>query len=286
MTASNMEQETLTSLTQVEPAALQYDLIVPPKPKPTASEIKKLHAHFYGGIAQGFDEFNAKSTRGLYFNTINTEIASYLASRGNIGRLLSVAAGTGYREESIRRLSGLDFEITCVDISPEMCGIAAGRGFTAVCSGLSEANLEFESFDACIFLNGFEVLCSSFERLEYFQKISSSLKSGGLFFIDAMDIDDKNDSWAAQVKGQFENENLQDFGYELGDCFCRRTDQESIVFAHYSNREEMRRLFADSDFDVSKLQYYSEETGMACAAYQGNMFFVAEKGESFSRSIT
>jgi SAM-dependent methyltransferase len=285
MTANNLEQQKVTSVTQVEPAALQYDLVVPPKPKPPSHEIKKLHARFYGGIARGFDEFNARSTRGLYFDAINTEIASHLAARGNIGRLLSVAAGTGFREESIRRLSGLDFDITCVDISPEMCEIAAGRGFTTICSGLSEANLAFDSFDACIFLNAFEVLCSSSERLEYFQKISSSLKNRGLFFVDAMDIDDRNDSWADLVKEQFKNENLQDFGYELGDCFCRRTDQESIVFAHYSNREEMQQLFANSKFEVSSLQYFSEETGMACGAYQGNMFFMAEKDESLSRPI-
>lgn len=267
----------MTSAIQVEPAALQYDLVMPPKPKPTTSEIKTLHARFYGGIAYGFDEFNAKSTRGLYFNAINSEIARQLAARGNIGKLLSVAAGTGFREESIRRLSGLDFQITCVDISPEMCELAARRGLDTVCSALSEANLAPGSFDACIFLNGFEVLCSPAERLEYFQVISSSLKKGGLFFVDAMDIEDKNDSWAALVKDQFKNEHLQDFGYDLGDCFCRRTDQDSIVFAHYSNRNEMQQLFADTKFAIRSLQHFSEETGAACDAYQGNMFFVAEK---------
>lgn len=270
----------MTSALQVEPAALQYELVVPPKPKPTSAEIKRTHASFYGSLASGFDEFNAKSTRGLYFDTINAEIARRLAERGGVRKLLSVAAGTGYREESIRRLSGLDFQVTCVDISPEMCEFSAKRGFKTVCAPLSEAGLQPADFDACVFLNGFEVLSSAAERLEYFRIIAASLEFGGLFFIDAMDIEDKNDSWAGQVKEQFEKEQLKEFGYDLGDCFCRRTDQDSIVFAHYSNRTEMRQLFDETGFQMKALQHFSEETGAACDAYQGNMFFVAEKGES------
>jgi SAM-dependent methyltransferase len=270
----------MTSAIPIEPAALQYELVVPPKPKPTSSEIRRTHASFYGSLACGFDEFNAKSTRGLYFNTINAEIARRLAAREGVSKLLSVAAGTGHREESIRSLSGLDLQITCVDISPEMCEFATKRGFRTICAPLSEAGLQNTDFDACIFLNSFEVLSSTAERLEYFRIIAASLKVGGLFFIDAMDIEDKNDSWAGLVKEQFEKEQLIEFGYDLGDCFCRRTDQDSIVFAHYSNRNEMAQLFAETGFQIKELQHFSEETGAACDAYQGNMFFVAEKGQS------
>jgi SAM-dependent methyltransferase len=264
----------------VEPASAQYDLVYPPKPKPPVSEIKALHAHFYGAIASGFDAFNAKSTRGLYFNAIDGAIAEQLVAMNSskpVSRVLSVAAGSGFREESIRRLSGLDFEITCVDISHEMCEIAARRGFDVVCSALPDAALKPESYDACVFLNGFEVLVNYSERLHYFEAIANSLRPGGLFFVDAMDIDDTNDSWAVHVKNQYEGEQLKDAGYDLGDCFCRRTDQESIVFAHYSSQSEMERLFSESSFKLRRLAHYSEETGTVCKPHEGNMFFVVEK---------
>jgi SAM-dependent methyltransferase len=277
MSTGDMEKSFTTSLAALEPAAWQYDLVSPPKPKPSSLEIQRLHADFYGAIAQGFDEFNAKSTRGLYFDTVNIEVARHLSARKSVASLLSIAAGTGRREESIRRLSNLDFQVTCVDTSKEMCTFAAKRGFEVICAGLPELSLRPDSFDACIFLNGFEVLSSHGDRLRYLQKIYGSLKKGGLFFVDVMDIDDKNDSWASLVKKQFESEDLQNYGYDLGDCFCRRTDQESIVFAHYSSQNEMEKLFAASQFEVKETGYFSEETGARCAAHEGNMFFVAEK---------
>jgi SAM-dependent methyltransferase len=274
------------SAVDLEPASTQYELLEPPRPKPSVGEIKDLHARFYGAIAKGFDEFNAKSTRGLYFNAVNQAIVDELlvgcrrgseTPDGGVKRVISIAAGTGSREESIRKLSGLNFEVTCVDISPEMCEIASQRGFYTVCAALPDAHLASETYDACVFLNGFEVLVNHAERLQYLQAISRSLKTGGLFFVDAMDIDDTNDPWAVLVKDQFFSQSLSEFGYELGDCFCRRTDQEAIVFAHYSSQTEMERLFQESKFKVRRLQHFSEETGGACNPHEGNMFFVVEK---------
>lgn len=267
----------MTSTLPLEPAALQYELVSPPKPKPKSHEIKAAQARFYGALATGFDEFNAKSTRGLYFKSIDTEIAAQLKQQQIAGRLLSVGAGTGFREVRIRELSGLNLRITCVDISAEMCDEASRRGLDVICSTLMDAALPANTFDACIFLNAFEVLTDCTERLDYFCKINRCLKPGSPFFVDAMDIEDQNDSWAGLVKQQFEAEKLGDFGYELGDCFSRRTDQEEIVFAHYSNQAEMESLFADSEFLISALQYFSEETGGACEARQGNMFYTAKK---------
>lgn len=261
----------------LEPAALQYELVSPPKPKPKSHEIKAAQARFYGALARGFDEFNAKSTRGLYFQSIDCEIATQLMQQQVAGRLLSIGAGTGFREVRIRELSGLNLQITCVDISAEMCDEASQRGLDVICSTLIDAAIPANAFDACIFLNAFEVLTDNTERLDYFAKINRCLRPGSLFFVDAMDIEDRNDSWAALVKQQFEAEKLGDFGYDLGDCFSRRTDQDEIVFAHYSSRIEMETLFSDSEFSISKLQYFSEETGGPCNARQGNMFYTAKK---------
>lgn len=267
----------MTSTTELEPAALQYELVSPPKPKPSVKALRESHARFYGALARGFDEFNLKSTRGLYLKAIDTVIARKLVDMGVSGKLLSVGAGTGFREERIRELTRTTLKITCIDICPEMCKEASNRNLDVICSTLFDANLEPGTFDACIFLNAFESLANHDERVDYFVKINQALKPGAPFFVDAMDINDQNDSWAALVKKQFADEKLHDHGYDLGDCFSRRTDQEQIVFAHYSSKAEMEELFARSSFEVSDLQYFSEETGGQCLPNQGNMFYVARK---------
>lgn len=267
----------MTSTTELEPAAAQYELVSPPKPKPSINALRESHARFYGALAKGFDEFNLKSTRGLYLKAIDTVIAAKLVDMGVTGKLLSVGAGTGFREERIRELTHTNLIITCIDISPEMCKEASNKNLDVICSTLFDANLQPETFDACIFLNAFEALANYDERVDYFAKINQILKSGAPFFVDSMDINDQNDSWAALVTKQFADEQLHDHGYELGDCFSRRTDQDQIVFAHYSSRAEMEELFASSNFEVSELQYFSEETGGPCLPNQGNLFYIARK---------
>lgn len=256
-------------------AGVQYELVAAPKPKPSADEIKSMLASYYDGLAEGFDEFNSKITRSLYLHTIDRHAAEEL-SRRPIKRLLSVASGTGHREVSIREMSGLPFQITCVDISSRMCQSAVEKGLDAICGPVSEVELPLSVFDGCLFLNAFEVMSSWSERLTAFQKISHSLKIGAPFFIDVMDLEDRN-GWGPQVKELFERENLGDHGYELGDYFFRRTDQNDFAFAHYSSRAEMERLFEAASFRVVSLSYYLMNSGEPCGAGHGDMFFMAEK---------
>lgn len=261
----------------LEPAALQYELVFPPERKPSSQQLRDSHARFYGSLAAGFDEFNAKSTRGLYFESIDRAIAAALEQRNSRGKLLSIGAGTGFREVRIQELSKLPLQITCIDISAEMCRQASARGLETFCGTLLEAPLTAESFQACIFLNAFETLTDFTERLSYLRQIASLLKPGAPLFVDALDINDENDSWAGLVKNQFHEHHLHTRGYDLGDCFSRRTDQQETVFAHYSSQPEMEQLFAAANLKVCSLQFFSEETGGPCEEHKGNMFYTVEK---------
>ena len=232
--------------------------------------------HYYDELSTDFDDFNETVSFGKYLDAINGRVAAELAPR-RTQRVLSIGAGSGRRELRIRTGGKLSATFDCVDTSPKMCALLEKAGLRSFCGALPQLTLPDNEYDACLFLNAFEVLTSYAERLQYLQLINKKLKKGGLLFLDAMDIDNGNDAWAGRVREQYEKHDLANFGYELGDCFCRRADQELIVFAHYSNRQEMQELFAASSFRVLKLNFFDEGTGLECGPGQGHMFFIAEK---------
>jgi ubiquinone/menaquinone biosynthesis C-methylase UbiE len=267
----------MTADTKTPPVSDHYQLVDPPQPKPSDRAIKTMQALYYSELSAGFDKFNNEVSFGTYLSAINSRVAAELRQTSAVGELLSVGVGTGSREVAITKLSGLELNITGVDISPEMCKLASDNGIKTFCGVLNGVNLPADHFDACLFLNAFEVLTSYAERLSYLNVIHRCLKTGGRIFVDAMDIENEKDAWAPAVKNQYRSMNLQAAGYELGDCFCRRADQPLIVFAHYSHRQEMERLFEETGFMVQSLHYLSEETGEVCTPGEGHMFYVAEK---------
>ena len=226
-TESNTESKAeLKAETQSKASHSHYELVAAPKPKPSADHIKKMLAQYYGELSFDFDEFNSKVSFGRYLDAINNKIAAELSEQKTVHKVLSIGSGSGQRELAIRQSSRLAFDITCLDTSPQMCALADRAGLNAICGALPDLTFAENSFDACFFLNAFEVLTSNAERLQYLKLINHCLKPGGLFFIDAMDIENRNDIWAGRVKEQYERENLGQAGYDRGDCFCRRADQE------------------------------------------------------------
>ena len=273
---SNSKVEAPVEL-QTEPQIeSHYTLVDAPKPKPSDAAIRKMVAKYYDALSKDFDEVNSEQTFGLYLNAINSKVAAELKGLQELTRVLSVGAGTGAREVAIRKESGKSFEFVCIDASEKMCTLAVNRGLSAVHSTFADYAPAPNSFDAVLFLNAFEVLTSEEERLASLRKIHSSLRAGGLLFIDAMDIENKNDSWAERVKEQHRQERLEEWGYDFGDCFCRRSDQDLTVFAHYSNRLEMESLLNQAGFAIKQCAYVAEESGADCAAGEGQLFFVAE----------
>lgn len=267
----------MTVTSEVPLVESHYQLVTAPKPRPSDAAINEMLAEYYGELSAGFDEFNSSVSFGAYLSTVNSLVAGSLTAMGDVRKVLSIGAGTGTRELAIRESSGLQFEVTCVDTSPRMCELASKKGFIALCGDLPDLNITPESFDACLFLNAFEVLTSRDRRLQYLRVIHRCLQESGRLFVDAMDIENVNDAWAAAVKQQFVEENLQQFGYEPGDCFCRRADQQLIVFAHYFNHSEMEKLIAEADFRIRSIRHVAEDTGELCEAGHGQMFFEVEK---------
>lgn len=259
------------------PPESHYTLMPPPKPRPSDQAIRRMMATYYDSLAEGFDQFNSEVSFGLYLEAINKLVATELKSLTKLDRLLAVGAGTGAREIAIRRHSNRHFQICCLDLSESMCALAQAKGLETICEAVSEAALEPNSFDAAVFLNAFEVLTSDEERSAALKNISICLRPGGLLFLDAMDIENKFDVWAEKVKEQFYANDLQHWGYQLGDCFCRRSDQDLTVFAHYSTREEITRLLAMAELSIKEICYLGEDSGAICQSGEGHMFVVAQK---------
>lgn len=253
-----------------------YTLVAAPKPRPSDKAIHDMMAAYYDALSQDFDEVNSEQSFGLYLNAINLLVAARLNQIDPLATVLSVGSGTGAREVSIRNTSKREFDFVCIDASKKMCALAAARGLKTAHASFLEFDVEPQSFDAAIFLNAFEVLASEEERLACLRKISRQLRTGGILFIDAMDIENKKDAWAERVKDQYQKDNLSDWGYTLGDCFCRRSDQNLTVFAHYSSLNEMERLLTLSGFSILERLYLAEDSGAECQAGEGHLFFIAE----------
>ncbi len=256
--------------------ATKYELSDPIKPKPTVREIKAGLNKYYDSTATGFDEFNAKIVRTKYLALVDNLVASELTRRARVEHLLSIGAGTGAREISIRKQSGINYEITCIDRSAKMCAYAIKNGLRAFCDDFLEAALPEAHFDAALYLNAFECLVTAEERFEFFKKVHRLLKPGGVFFVDVMDIEDRS-GWGEAIKEQYKKERLGEFGYEFGDYFFRRVDQDVVAFAHYSSYEEMKELLKCSGFSEYALTYINEQTGEFAEPTSGSMFFSAVK---------
>jgi predicted metal-dependent enzyme (double-stranded beta helix superfamily) len=124
---------------ELQPGAFEYvpfeqahsasHRILPILPKPDCSAIKELIGAYYAEQAQEYDRFDQNhNCRSKYTDTINQLIAKEIAEKPQMQHLLSLACGTGRRDEQIRALSKRDYHISGIDLTEEMCSIAQGRG--------------------------------------------------------------------------------------------------------------------------------------------------------------
>ncbi len=249
-----------------------YELLEAIKPRPSVKQIKDMLANYYNVVSKGFDEFNTNDMRSKYLRMSESLVAGALRERGNIKKLLSIGAGTGAREIAIRNESKLDFAITCVDISPDMCESARKNGLEAVCGSFQDVDLPDNTFDAGMCLNAIEGLVGYEDRLAFFVKLHQVLKRGATFVVDVPDLNDRS-GWGEAVKEQFRSENLAEQGYELGDFFYRRVDHDVISFAHYHSYDELSEIFKRSGFSIGRLIYINEQRGEITEPGDGTMFF-------------
>lgn len=258
----------------------QSHRIYPIIPKPGSSEISSLISAYYAEQALEYDSFDLKhSSRRKYNDRINRLIATELAEMHPLDSLLDVACGTGRRTMEIKKLSGVNFKASGVDLSPEMCEVAVSRGMNAKATRWLEAELGDETFDAAIFLYAYGHIPTLEERRDALTKIFEHLRPGGCFFFDVFNAHDKNE-WGPSAIRHFEKLNLDEFGYERGDVFYKKNGGQEVAFLHYCREEGILQLLESVGFVVDRLEHvgYVHKSGeILDKDSEGSLFIKAVK---------
>jgi SAM-dependent methyltransferase len=101
-----------------------------------------------------------------------------LQSLTKTGKLLDVGSGRG---ELVLVARERGWEVTCVEPSPSFAAVLQARGVDVITSGIEDCSLGSDRFDAVILSAVLEHL---YQPQLALQKISASLRSGGLLFLD------------------------------------------------------------------------------------------------------
>lgn len=249
-------------------------------PKPLPNRIGEMNADYFCEQAEQYDfyDFNLPK-RKSYIDTIDELIAKAIADH-HPQNLIDIACGTGRRAVKIKKESGVDYAISGIDISEKMCEEARNRGIDAHHEDwLTSEEHSDERFDCATFLYAFGHIPNAETRLETLKKIHAHLNSGGLFCFDVFNLDDKNE-WGPLATKAFEDENLGEHGYELGDVFYRKNGFKSAAFVHYFSYDEVTKMLETVGFKLRATYTigYSKNAGDLCNdRTSGNFLFVVEK---------
>lgn len=253
----------------------------PVVPKPESIEIQEMIGEYYAEQAQSYDFFDlAHRSRKDYIKRINQLIAEYLKPTEPFQNMLELACGTGRRAVKIRELTGREYAITGVDLSEEMCSHARKRGLNTHIGNWLELKIPERLFDAATILYAFGHIPHHAERLESLRKIHRHLRTGAHLFLDVFNLDDQNE-WGPRAKSAFKKLHMDEFGFELGDVFYKKTGGEAVAFLHYFTENELRDLLVQSGFFVEKIYHigYVHESGKILGGNQnkGALFAVARR---------
>lgn len=253
-------------------------LMSPILPKPSGIEIKKMLADYYADQAQHYDQNDLDShLRINYVRAINQIIADdFIQSRPQ--EVLALACGTGRRAQTIKAQSGIDYRLSGVDLSPEMCDIAKKRGLKVYCQDWMDVDVPHASFDAITMLYSFGHVPSAMERIRFVEKVFDKLKSKGVFYFDVFDLNDPYE-WGANALNVFNEYNLDCFGYEKGDVFYRRSKSDKIAFLHYFEEDRTRAVLESIGFKVEFVKHigYVHRCGEILKRNEGSLFFKVVK---------
>lgn len=239
-----------------------------------------MNAIYFSEQAAQYDfyDFNLPK-RKSYVDTIDELIANELTNR-QVKSVIDIACGTGRRAVNIRSISGLDYEISGIDISEKMCEEAGKKGIDAHHEAwLSSDEHSDETFSCATFLYAFGHIPSRELRLLNLKKIGDHLESGGLLCFDVFNQNDQNE-WGPLAVKAYENQNLADHGYEPGDVFYRKNGFKSAAFVHYFTKTEVEQLLDQAGFNIEKIHTvgYSKNAGeIQNDESQGNLLFIARK---------
>lgn len=253
--------------------------IYPILPKPDSSRIAELLSAYYKEQAFEYDGFDLKhKSRKKYTERINTLIAEYL-KKIQPDRVLDLACGTGRRAADIKALSGIDYTILGIDLSPEMCAVARNRNINAEAGNWLQMEMAGEEADVVTFLYAYGHIPTEQERKESLEKVYATLKPGGYFFFDAFNINDQTE-WGPQAVKAFEEHNLESFGYERGDVFYQKVGGEEVAFLHYCEEDKLKAFVESVGFKVEAILHigYVHNSGEILDRNDaGALFVIARK---------
>ena len=190
--------------------------------KPDAAAIRRMVHEYLDRAAAAYDDFTESTvTRQRFVARMNGLIASDLSARGSVDALLSIACGTGSRENDIRALSGQRFTATGVDVSAAMCALARSAGLETIEAAWLDADLGDRQFDAAVYLYSLGLVPTKEARLEELTKIARHLKAGAPFYVDVHNLNDRHE-WGPELRRRFVEDQLSARGYDVGDTFYQR----------------------------------------------------------------
>lgn len=247
-------------------------------PKPDKARIEAMNTAYFCEQAEQYDfsDFNQPNRRS-YIERIDGLIAEDLQASSAPRSMLDMACGTGRRSANIRKLSGHQYPITGIDISPGMREVAASRGLKV--HELLENVSNTEKFDVATFLYAFGHLADSDRREYMLHAIHDRLTSRGVLYLDLFSIDNQNE-WGPLAVKSFEEQELEKYGYERGDIFYRKVGSRAVAFIHYFSEEEARKLLKACGYEIEWVKYvgYAKNPGqLVLSAQQGNLFVKAMK---------
>jgi ubiquinone/menaquinone biosynthesis C-methylase UbiE len=252
-----------------------HEIVLIPK-KPSSAEINQWVRDYFEIEAQGYDEFtHTANKRKNFVGTVNSLVAEELKKQSTVSKALAIACGTGAREKSIFDSIGTKPQITGVDVSPQMCSLAAKNGLHTLASSWLDADLNKQVFDAAFYLHSFGLASNTHDRKSELQKIAQHLKSSAPLFIDVLNLNDTYE-WGPQIQKMWQENDLAKTGLELGDVFYRRIGKTNISFYHYFSATEMRGLLEDAGFAIKQVFYigYGARYGEIVGPNEGAMLFV------------
>lgn len=234
---------------------VQSHRTVPLIPKPDPDTIRDMIMGYYQEQASQYDDFDRlHPSRRRYTETVNALIAKDLRCRESVEKVLAIACGTGRRALDIRDDSGHAYDITCVDLSEEMCCQASERGVETRVGPWLQVEVPEGAYDAVTFLYAFGHLPTHEERQLAMDKMARSLKPGGAVYLDVFNVADENE-WGPRALETYDSLDLQHYGYERGDVFYQKAGGREISFLHYFTEEALREMAEQSGLSVAWIRH-------------------------------
>ncbi|MGB1094305.1 MAG: methyltransferase domain-containing protein [Bacteroidia bacterium] len=253
--------------------------VYPILPKPSSEEISEMLQSYYNEQAKEYDSFDTQhQSRTAYTRAINKAIADDFENL-KPKMVLDIAGGTGRRSEEIRDLCSSEFGVSILDMSESMVQEAIEKGFEGIHSTYLDHELRPEYYDACYFLYAFGHVPNSEERFETLRKIYKELKTGGRFYFDVFNIENKNE-WGVTAKSIHYSHGLNYMGYDEGDVFYKKDGGNAVAYLHYFHATELEHIIQKIGFKIvsqRNIGYVKNAGEWTDNPAEGNLFYILEK---------